>query len=107
MNGYFVYILASKRNGTLYVGVTNDLVKRVYEHKNDLAKGFTERYGVHELVHFEMTDSIECAIAREKQLKKWNRQWKIDLIEKTNPDWKELYPGVLGNSSGSPGQAGG
>ena len=92
---YYVYILASQRNGTLYVGVTNDLLRRVYEHKNGLADGFTKKYGVHFLVHFEATESIEAAIAREKQLKNWKREWKIALIEKDNPHWQDLYPGLL------------
>ncbi|MFH1824885.1 MAG: GIY-YIG nuclease family protein [Candidatus Firestonebacteria bacterium] len=93
---YYVYILASKRNGTLYIGVTNDLSRRVYEHKNNFIEGFTKRYKVHNLVHFEETDSIESAILREKQLKKWNRQWKKDLIEKSNPYWSDLYQDIIG-----------
>ncbi len=88
---YCVYILASQRNGTLYDGVTSDLIKRVYEHKNDLAPGFTEKYSIHRLVYFETMDDIESAIKREKQIKKWNRDWKIELIEKNNPDWRDLY----------------
>ena len=88
---YYVYILASQKNGTLYIGVTNDLLRRVYEHKNNIIKGFTEKYRVHDLVYFEVTQSIEGAILREKQLKTWNRQWKIRLIEKDNPQWKDLY----------------
>ena len=79
---YYVYILASKRNGTLYVGVTNNLVRRVYEHKNNLVKGFTARYGVHMLVHYESCESLESAIRREKQLKEWQRKWKLRLIER-------------------------
>ena len=90
-----VYILASKRNGTLYVGVTTDLVKRVYEHKNDLVDGFTKKYHVHMLVHFEMHSHITAAITREKQIKNWNRSWKIELIEKANPQWRDLYDGIL------------
>jgi len=86
-----VYILASKRNGTLYVGVTSDLPKRVWEHKNDSVDGFTKRYGIHRLVYFELHDGMESAITREKQLKKWNRAWKLELIEKENPDWKDLW----------------
>jgi putative endonuclease len=93
---YFVYILASKRNGTLYVGITSDIVKRVYQHKNDLIKGFTRKYAVHDLVYFESTDSVWGALQREKQIKKWNRQWKISLIEKTNNEWKDLYPEIIG-----------
>ena len=88
---YYVYILASNKNGTLYIGVTSNLVKRIYEHKNELAEGFTKKYSVHKLVYFEITESVESAIAREKQLKKWNRAWKIRLIEKTNPEWRDLY----------------
>ena len=91
MKDYFIYILASKRNGTLYVGVSNNLVKRVYEHKNNLVEGFTKKYQVHNLVYYEQTSDIQTAIAREKQLKKWSRRWKIGLIEKLNPSWKDLY----------------
>ena len=91
MNTYYVYIMASKKNGTLYIGVTNDLIKRVYAHKNDLVEGFTKKYGVHQLVYYEQTEDVKSAIQREKQLKKWNRGWKIELIEKMNPDWKDLY----------------
>lgn len=90
MQTYYVYILASKRNGTLYRGVTNDLVRRVYEHKSGLIKGFTKRYSVNKLVYFESTNDVNAAILREKRLKKWKRQWKIELIEKSNPDWKDL-----------------
>ncbi len=88
---YYVYILASKKNGTLYIGVTSDLVRRVYEHKYNLVEGFTKKYAVHSLVYFESTESVESAITREKQLKKWNRAWKVQLIEKVNPTWKDLY----------------
>ena len=91
MNTYYVYIMASKKNGTLYIGVTNNLIKRVYEHKNDLFDGFTKKYGVHKLVYFEETNDIHSAIYREKRLKKWKRRWKIDLIKKINPNWKDLY----------------
>lgn len=87
---YFVYILASKQNTVLYIGVTNDIERRVLEHKNKINKGFTSRYNVDKLVYFEEYTNINEAIKREKQLKKWNRQWKIDLIEKINPDWKDL-----------------
>ena len=86
-----VYILASKRNGTLYIGVTSDLVKRIYEHKHDLVEGFTKKYAVHTLVYFEMHEEMKPAIQREKQLKKWERPWKIELIEATNPNWRDLY----------------
>jgi putative endonuclease len=88
---YYVYILASKRNGTLYIGVTNDLVRRVFEHKNDFIEGFTRQYGVHTLVYFEETGDAMAAIEREKQLKNWRRKWKMALIEKANPDWKDLW----------------
>ena len=91
----FVYILASKRNGTLYIGVTKDLVRRVYEHKTDAVPGFTSRHEVHNLVWYEQTDSILSAIQREKQMKAWKRDWKIKLIEQTNPYWHDLYPGLL------------
>ena len=91
---YYVYILASKKNGTLYVGVTNDVVRRVYEHKEGLAEGFTKRHGIKRLVHFEIYDSIETAIRREKALKTWLRDWKIALIERDNPDWDDLYEGL-------------
>lgn len=92
---YYIYILTSKKNGTLYIGVTSNLIKRVYEHKNELVKGFTQKYAIHNLVYFEATESIESAIMREKQLKKWNRAWKINLIEKNNPAWKDLYPDLI------------
>lgn len=88
---YYIYILASKRNGTLYIGVTNNLEKRIWEHKNNfVSKDFTSRYYVHILVCYEETSDISEALLREKQLKKWNRQWKLNLIEKFNPEWKDL-----------------
>ncbi len=90
-----VYILASKRNGTLYIGVTSDLVKRIWEHKNNLVKGFTARYNVHQLVWYEMHESMESAIQREKRLKGWKRDWKMELIEKTNPDWQDQYHTII------------
>jgi putative endonuclease len=90
-----VYILTSRRNGTLYVGVTSNLVKRVHEHKHDLADGFTKKYRVHRLVYFELADDMPSAIAREKQLKKWNRAWKIALIERVNPEWRDLYDEIV------------
>jgi len=90
-----VYILASKRNGTLHVGVTSDLIKRVWQHKNDLADGFTKRYGVHRLVWYEQFGNMETAIAREKAIKEWKRGWKIRLIEECNPDWHDLYNDLL------------
>ncbi|MBO7380824.1 MAG: GIY-YIG nuclease family protein [Neisseriaceae bacterium] len=88
---YFVYILFSKRNGTLYIGVTNDLKRRVYEHKNKLVQGFTAKYGVDKLGYFEIGEDIEAALLREKQLKKTNRKRKIALIESVNPEWRDLY----------------
>jgi putative endonuclease len=91
---YWVYILASPIGGTLYIGVTNNLIRRVYEHRQGLVEGFTKQYGVHRLVHFEQFDDIERAILREKRLKKWNRMWKIQLIEENNPNWDDLYPGI-------------
>ncbi|MBN1594452.1 GIY-YIG nuclease family protein [candidate division FCPU426 bacterium] len=90
-----VYILASRRNGTLYVGVTSDLIKRVWEHKNDLVEGFTKRYRVHDLVWYEIHESMEIAIAREKAMKEWKRSWKIELIEKENPEWLDLYDKLI------------
>src|SRR5271157_6598970 len=86
-----VYILASKRNGTLYIGVTPNLVKRIWEHRNNLVEGFTERYGVHNLVWYESHESMESAIQREKRLKEWNRRWEMRLIESANPNWEDLY----------------
>jgi len=91
-----VYILASRRNGTLYIGVTSDFITRISEHKQDLIEGFTKRYGVHRLVHIEMFPTMDEAIAREKQLKKWSRARKIALIEEDNPDWRDLYPELSG-----------
>jgi len=88
---YYVYILVSKRNGTLYIGVTSDLRRRVYQHKNNSVEGFTKKYKVHMLVYYEQTSNVESAIKREKDLKNWKRKWKLDLIEKNNPGWKDLY----------------
>ena len=93
---YYVDILASKIGGTLYIGVTNDLIRRVAEHKSKLIESFTEKYDVARLVYFEQFDDPENAIKREKRLKKWNRAWKIRLIEKSNPNWDDLYPGIAG-----------
>jgi putative endonuclease len=98
---FYVYILASRRNGTLYIGVTSNLIKRIWEHKNKLAEGFTEQYDVNKLVYYEHFLDIENAINREKRLKKYNRKWKTDLIEKANPDWKDLYRDLI---SGFPDQ---
>ena len=92
----YVYIMASGRNGTIYTGVTSDLIARVYQHRNGLVAGFTRRYGCTILVWFEAYDDIQGARARERQLKKWNRQWKLSEIEKRNPEWSDLYPGLLG-----------
>ena len=86
-----VYVLANKPNGTLYIGVTSNLVQRVWQHKNDLVEGFTKRYGIHRLVWFEAHESMESAITREKMLKRWKRAWKIRLIEEANPKWSDLY----------------
>ena len=96
MKTYFVYILASGRNGTIYVGMTNNLIKRVYEHKNNLADGFTKKYDVHNLVYYELFNDVNEAIKREKRVKKWKRQWKLRLIDKMNPDWKDLYDELIG-----------
>jgi putative endonuclease len=91
---YYVYILASRKHGTLYIGVTNDLVRRVHQHKTHGARGFTSRYGIHLLVWFESYDDVRNAITREKEHKKWRREWKINLIERSNPEWVDLYPGI-------------
>jgi putative endonuclease len=88
---YYVYLMASRRHGTLYVGVTNDLIRRAYEHRTDAVEGFTSRYRIHLLVWFECYDDPLTAIAREKGIKKWRREWKINLIEKTNPEWADLF----------------
>ena len=88
-------MLASKRNGTLYVGVTSDLVQRIWQHKNDLVRGFTERHGVHTLVWYERHETMESAITREKQIKWWQRAWKIGLIERDNPGWRDLYEDIV------------
>jgi len=93
---FYVYILCSKRNGTLYTGVTSNLIKRVYEHKNDLVNGFTQRYKVHRLVWYETHESWESAIKREKQIKRWKKAWKLTMIEKSNPFWNDLYEAICG-----------
>ncbi|HEY1630615.1 MAG TPA: GIY-YIG nuclease family protein [Rhizomicrobium sp.] len=93
---YFVYILASRPNGTLYIGVTNDVMRRTWEHKSDLLEGFTKKYGVHILVYYELYPDIDVAIAREKRLKRWDRAWKIRLIEKNNSGWNDIYARLLG-----------
>jgi putative endonuclease len=104
---YYVYILASRRNGTLYIGVSNDILCRTWEHKTDLVAGFTKKYGVHILVWYDIHNDIDAAIAREKRMKRWNRDWKIALIEKTNSGWNDLYERLIGeialpDISGSP-----
>ena len=91
MKQYYIYILASKKNGTLYIGVTNNLLKRVDEHKNKLIDGFTKKYNVHNLVYYEQFNDISSAITREKQLKNWKRKYKLELIEKSNPNWIDLF----------------
>jgi putative endonuclease len=96
MKCYFVYMLASRRNGTLYVGVTNDVIRRTWQHKMDLVEGFTKKYGVHILVWYELHEDINAAIAREKRLKKWNRAWKVRLIEKDNSGWSDLWEKLTG-----------
>ena len=95
MKNYYIYILSNKRNGTLYIGVTSNLIKRIQEHKNKLVDGFTKKYNVDKLVYYEQTEQINSALAREKALKKWNREWKINLIEKENPNWNDLYDSII------------
>ena len=90
-----VYILASRRNGTLYTGVTSDLIKRIWEHKSDFVEGFTKQYGVHTLVWFEMHATMDAAITREKAIKEWKRRWKLRLIESSNPAWRDLYDEIV------------
>ena len=97
-----VYILASRRNGTLYVGVTSNLVRRVQQHKNNLIDGFTKRYGVHLLVWYELHGSMASAIKREKAIKEWKRRWKLTLIEEQNPTWRDVYVDVQGRSGFRP-----
>src|SRR5438093_699721 len=93
---FCVYMLASARNGTLYVGVTSDLIQRIWQHKESLVDGFTKEYGVKRLVWFEQHESAESAIQREKQIQKWNREWKVRMIEAQNPYWNDLYPQIVG-----------
>ena len=97
MPKFYVYILASQRNGTLYTGVTRDLLKRVSDHKSGSINGFTKKYSVHKLVYYEDTPYLHAAATREKQLKKWNRKWKLELIEKFNPEWRDLYYDIGGS----------
>ena len=99
MKIYYVYILASARNGTLYIGVTNDLARRINEHKKKVLPAFTEKYSVDELVYYEESESVEVAISREKQLKNWRRDWKLSLIEKANPNWQDLAFDFLDSGS--------
>ena len=94
MKYFYVYILCNKKNGTLYTRITTNLIKRVYEHKNNFFDGFTKKYSVHYLVWYEVHKSSESAIIREKQLKKWKRKWKLKLIEKDNPEWNDLYESI-------------
>ena len=89
-----VYLLANKRNGTLYLGVTSDLIKRVWEHKNALIEGFTKKYGIKMLVYYEIHENVEGAITREKQIKKWQRSWKLKMREEKNPEWRDLYADI-------------
>lgn len=91
----FVYIMSNKQDGVLYIGVTSDIVKRVYEHKNSFVDGFTKQYNLKNLVYYEVYDDIEEAIKREKQLKNWHREWKMELVNKQNPNWKDLYESIL------------
>jgi putative endonuclease len=95
MRQYYVYILASRPGGTLYVGVTNDLIRRVYEHKNGFVEGFTKQYNVHRLVYFEVYSSIHDALQREKNMKHWPRAWKVKLINESNPTWRDLYDEIV------------
>lgn len=95
MKKYYIYILASRKNGTLYIGTTFNLTKRIFEHKNKLINGFTKKYNVNMLVYFEEYNDPYNAITRERQMKKWNRKWKINLIEKTNQEWKDLYHEIV------------
>ena len=96
MKRYYVYILASKKDGVLYTGVTSNIIKRVYEHREELTDGFSKKYFVHKLVYYEIHDNPESAITREKQIKKWNRAWKIRLLSENNPDWVDLYDSICG-----------
>lgn len=89
-DSYYVYIITNKRNGTLYIGITNNIIRRIYEHKNKSSKGFSSKYSLFQLVYYEVFTSVNDAILREKQIKKWNRDWKIELIEKNNPKWIDL-----------------
>jgi putative endonuclease len=92
---FFVYILASRKNGTLYIGMTDNLARRVWEHRTGTVPGFTKKYGVHLLIWYEVHESRETAFVRERQLKKWNRAWKLELIERVNPDWRDLFEEIM------------
>ena len=92
---FFIYIMTNKRKGTLYIGVTSDLPARVWQHKSNLIEGFTEKYKLHKLVYYEQHENIYSAIKREKQMKKWQRQWKLEIVEKLNPHWKDLYEEII------------
>lgn len=96
MKQYYVYILAGRRHGTLYIGMTSDLIRRVSEHRQGKVGGFTRQYRIHRLVYFETTSDVRVAIEREKQMKKWNRCWKVEIIEKSNPTWRDLYREIAG-----------
>ena len=95
MKSFYVYILTNKPQGTFYVGMSSDLPKRIWEHKNQVAEGFTKKYNLKNLVYYEAHENAESAIRREKRLKKWDRQWKVELIEKDNPDWRDLYENII------------
>ncbi len=95
MSSFYVYILTNTRDGTLYTGVTNNLIRRVYEHKSGGIEGFTKKYKTNKLVYFEETPDVQSAITREKRIKKWRRSWKIELIEKNNPQWRDLYYDII------------
>jgi putative endonuclease len=101
----FVYLMATGYRGTLYVGVTSNLIQRAHQHREHVFSGFTAKYGVSSLVWFEGTPSIEAAIRREKQIKGWKREWKIELVETVNPKWRDLYPQLLGASARDPGSS--
>ncbi len=94
-NQYYVYIITNKKNTVLYIGVTNNLIRRIFEHKNGVIEGFTHKYNVNKLVYYEMVNDINSAIVREKQLKNWKREWKVELIEKSNMEWLDLYDGLV------------
>jgi putative endonuclease len=104
MKQYYVYILCSKRNGTLYTSITSDIIKRIYEHKNNLIEGFSQKYNVHRIVWYEIHETADAAISREKQIKVWKRQWKLRLIEKDNPEWNDLYDNICENTGFLPPQ---